>query len=115
MVGDRIKGVVTDDGVHCVYVASEHLVKVAALAVRLGATWDRRCKGTVGECLADLHDMVVEVATDHDWGVRILLGDVLGDLDDSPGSILQLLLLPWFQVAVEYLYGVTADLQLRPA
>ena len=112
MVGDRIKVVVTDDGVHCVYVGSEHLVKVAALAVRLGATWDRRCKVTVCECLADLHDMVVEVATDHDWGVRILLGDVLGDLDDSPCSILQFLLLSWLQVAVEYLYSVATDLQL---
>ena len=112
MVGDRIKVVVAGDGVHCVYVASKDLVKVAPLAVRLGATWDRRCKVTVCECLADLHDMVVKVTTDYDWGVRILLGDILGDLDDSPCSILQFLLLPWFQVAVEYLYSVATALQL---
>ena len=112
MVGDHIKVVVADDGVHFIYVASKDLVKVATLVVRLGATWDRLCKVTVCECLADLHDMVVEVATDHDWGVRILLGDVLGDLDDSPCSILQFLLLSWLQVAVEYLYSVATDLQL---
>ena len=112
MVGDRIKVFVTDDGVHCVYVASEHLVKVAALAVRLVAIWYCRCKVIVCECLADLHDMVVEVATDHDWRVRILLGDVLGDLDDSPCSILQFFLLSWLQVAVENLNSVATDLQL---
>ena len=59
--------------------------------------------------------MVVEVATHDDRGMRVLLGDVPGDVDNLPRSILQVLLLSWLDVAVEDLDSVSADLQLGPA
>ena len=61
------------------------------------------------------HTMVVEVATDDDQGVRVLLDDVLGDLDHPLGTVFELLLLSWLDIAVEHLYDVVPNLQLCPA
>ena len=58
--------------------------------------------------------MVVEVATHDDRGMRVLLGDVFGDVDNLPRSILQVLLLSWLDVVFEHLNSVLADLQLGP-
>ena len=59
--------------------------------------------------------MVVEVPTDDDRDMRVLPGDVFGDIDDPFGTVLQLLLFSWLDVAVEDLYSVGTDLQLCPA
>ena len=53
------------------------------------------------ERLTHHRDVVVEVATHDDRGMRVLLGDVPGDVDNLPRSILQVLLLSWLDVAVE--------------
>ena len=47
--------------------------------------------------------------------MRVLLDDVLGDIDYLLRSVLQLLLLPWLNVAVEDLDHMVGDLQLGPA
>ena len=59
--------------------------------------------------------MVVEVSTDDDRGMRILFDDVISDIDYLLRSVLQLLLLPWLNVAVEDLDHMVGDLQLGPA
>ena len=81
----------------------------------LRATCNRRCKLALCQCLTHHRDVVVEVATDDDRGMRVLLDDVLGDLDHSPGTVFELLLLSWLDVAVEHLHDVVANLQLCPA
>ena len=81
----------------------------------LRATCNRRCKVALCQCLTHHRNVVVEVAADDDWGMRVLLDDVLGDLDHSLGTVFELLLLPWLDVAVEDLDDVVADLQLHPA
>ena len=58
--------------------------------------------------------MVVEVPTDDDRGMRVLPGDVFGDIDNFLGTILQLLLLTRLDVAVEHLDRVSADFKLGP-
>ena len=72
--------------------------------------------GEVASCqgLTYHRDVVVEVPTDDDRGMRVLLDDVLGNIDYLLRSFLQLLLLPWLNVAVEDLDHMVGDLQLGP-
>ena len=85
------------------------------MSMCLRATCYRRCKAARCQCLTYHRDVVVEVATDDDRGMRVLLDDVLGDLDHSLGTVFELLLLSWLDVAVEHLHDVVANLQLCPA
>jgi hypothetical protein len=59
--------------------------------------------------------VVVKVPTDDDRGMRVLFDDVLSDIHYLLRSVLQLLLLPWLDVAVEDLDHMVGDLQLGPA
>ena len=81
----------------------------------LSATLYRR--GEVASCQGLTHhrDVVVEVPTDDDRGMRDLLDDVLGDIDYLLRSVLKLLLLPWLNLTVEHLDHMIGDLQLGPA
>ena len=81
----------------------------------LSATLYRR--GEVASCQGLTHhrDVVVEVPTDDDKGMRVLFDDVLGDIHNLPCPVFQLLLLPRLDVAVEDLDSMVGDLQLRPA
>ena len=115
VVRDVIVVVPTDHSIHHLDVASEHLIQVTTLPMGLRATCNRRYKVARCQCLTHHRDVVVEVATDDDRGMRVLLDDVLGDLDHSLGTVLELLLLSRLDVAVEDLDDVVADLQLRPA
>ena len=76
----------------------------------LGAALDCRCKVVLHQCLTHHRYVVVEVSTDYDRGMLVLPGDVFGDINDSFGSVLQLLLLSWLDVAVEHLHTVATDL-----
>jgi hypothetical protein len=73
--------------------------------------------GEVASCQGLTHhrDVVVEVTTDDDRGMIVLLDDVLGDIHNLPCPVFQLLLLPRIDVAVEDLDDMVGDLQLRPA
>ena len=81
----------------------------------LSATLNRWRKVALGQCLTNHRDVVVEVPADDDRGMGVLPGDVLGDIDDSLGAVLQLLLLSWLDITIEDLDSVSADLQLCPA
>ena len=74
--------------------------------------WDKvaSCQG-----LTHHRDVVVEVPTDDDRGMGVLLDDVLGDIHNLPCPVFQLLLLPRLDVAVEDLNHMVGDLQLGPA
>ena len=115
VVRDVIVVVAADYCVHHIDVASEHLVKVPTLSMGHGAAFNCRCEVVLHQCLTHHRNMVVEVPTNDDRGMWVLPGDVLGDIDNSFGAVFQLLLLSWLDVAVEHLYDVVADLQLRPA
>ena len=58
----------------------------------LGAALNGRCEVVLHQCLTHHRDVVVKVPTDDDRGVRVLPGDVLGDIDNSFGAVFQLLL-----------------------
>ena len=81
----------------------------------LSATLDRRREVALGQCLTDHRDVVVEVPADDDRGMRVLPDDVLGDIDNSLGAVLQFLLFSRLDITVEDLDCVSADLQLHPA
>jgi hypothetical protein len=57
-----------------------------------GAAFNCRCEVVLHQCLTHHSDVVVEVPTNDDGGMRLLSGDVLGDIDNSFGAVLQLLL-----------------------
>ena len=75
------------------------------------------CWGKVASCQGLTHhrDVVVEVPTDDDRGMRVLLDDVHGNIDNLPRPDIQFLLFPRLDVAVEDLDDVIGDLQLGPA
>ena len=58
----------------------------------LGAALNCRCEVVLHQRLTHHRDVVVEVPTDDDGGMRVLSGDVLGDINDSFCFVLQLLL-----------------------
>ena len=81
----------------------------------LSTTLDRWGEVALSLCFTNHRDVVVEVPADDDRGMRVLPGDVLGDIDNSFGAVLQFLLFSWLDIAVENLDCVSADLQLCPA
>ena len=81
----------------------------------LSATFYRWREVALSQCLTYHRDVVVEVLVDYDWSMRVLPGDVLGDIDNSLGEVLQFLLFSRLDIAVEDLNCVSADLQLCPA
>ena len=58
--------------------------------------------------------MVVEVTTYDDRSVRVLSDDILDDVQDSFGPVLQVLLLPRVEITVEDLDICVAELELSP-
>ena len=81
----------------------------------LSATCNCWCKAAQCQFLTDHRYVVVEVTTYDDRGMRVLLDDVLGDLDHSLGTVLEVLLFSWLDVAVEDLYDMITNFQLCPA
>ena len=65
--------------------------------------------------LDDVSHVVVEVTTDHDRSMRVLPDDVPRDFRYPFGSLLQVLLFPWLEVAVEDLDVLVTQFQLGPA
>ena len=58
--------------------------------------------------------MVVEVPTDYDRSVWVLTYDISDDVQDSFGSVLQVLLFSRVEIAVENLNIRVAKLELSP-
>jgi hypothetical protein len=76
----------------------------------LSATFNCWGKVTSFQGLSHHRDVVVEVPTDDDGGMRVLLDDVHAEIHYLLRSVLQLLLLPWLDVAVEDLDEMVGDL-----
>ena len=93
VVRDVIVVVPTDHSIRHLDVASEHLVQVTTLSMGFRASCYRRCEVARCQCLTHRRDVVVEVTADDDRGMRVLLDDVLGDLDHPLGTVFELLLL----------------------
>ena len=58
--------------------------------------------------------MVVEVPTNNDRSVWVLSDDILHDVQDSFGAVLQVLLFSRVEITVEYLDICAAELELGP-
>ena len=58
--------------------------------------------------------MVVEVTTDYDRSVWVLTYDISDDVQDSFGSVLQVLLFSRVEITVEDLDICVAELELSP-
>ena len=58
--------------------------------------------------------MVVEVSTDNDRSVWVLTYDIPDDVQDSFGSVLQVLLFSRVEITVEDLDICVAELELSP-
>ena len=78
----------------------------------MGLSTTFNCWGKVASCQGITHhrDVVVEVATDDDRGMWVLLDDVLGDIHNLSCPVFQVLLLPRLHVAVEDLDSMVGDL-----
>ena len=59
--------------------------------------------------------MVVEVTTDNDQSIGVLVNDISDDICDSLRSLTKVLLLTWLKVAVQNLDVGAAHLYLGPA
>ena len=58
--------------------------------------------------------MVVEVTTDNDRSVWVLTYDISDDVQDSFGSVLQVLLFSRVEITVKHLDICDAELELSP-
>ena len=101
------------DGPEC-HVPSEHLVEVATKAVSLSARLYCGIELERSQLLDDEVHVVVEVTTDDDRSIRVLPNDISDDICHSSGSVFEVLLLPWLEVAVQYLHTVVAHPHLSP-
>jgi len=105
----------TQDDLADFHVPGEHLVEVASLAMSLSTRFD--CRGETERCelLDNVVHVVVKVATDNNWCVRILSNNVPNNFCDSLCSLLQVLLLSRLEIAVQNLDIVVSELYLSPA
>ncbi len=90
------------------HVANEHLVEVATLAMSLSTWADCGCEFERSQLLDSVIHVVVEVTTDDYRVVGVLPDDFYDDFRDSHGSLLQVLLFSWMEVAIENLDIVVA-------
>ena len=114
VVGDVIPVLRVHDGCPDCHVADEHLVEVAALAMGLGSTRYRRLEVVLCQSLTHRHYVIVEITAHDDWCVGVLSDDIPYDVQDSLRAVLQVLLIPRMEIAVENLDIVVAELQLGP-
>ena len=115
MVGHRVAVLLTQDDLPDFHVPHEHLVEVATLAMSFETRVDRQCKVERGQLLDDVAHVVVEVTTYDNRSMRVLPDDVPRDFRYPFGPLLQVLLFPWLEVAVEYLDVLFTQFQLGPA
>jgi hypothetical protein len=69
----------------------------------------------LGKRLTHPNNLVIEVSTDNDLGMVVMVfvsDDILSDINHFPYLVLQFLLLTRLDVTVEYLYSVATDLHL---
>jgi hypothetical protein len=114
VVGDVFPVLRVHDGCPDFHVADEHLVEVATLTMRLGPTRYRRLEVVLRQSLTHRHYVIVEITAHDDWCVGVLFDDILYDVQDSLGSVSQVLLFSRVEIAVENLDIRVSQLQLGP-
>ena len=80
----------------------------------LSPTRNRRLEVVECQSLAHRDDVVVEVSTDYDRSVWVLTYDISDDVQDSFGSVLQVLLFSRVEITVKHLDIRVAELELSP-
>ena len=74
-----------------------------------------RSEGERSQLLDHVGHVVIEVPADHDRCIWVLSDDVPDYFSDSTGSLLQVRLFSWLEIAVENLNICAAELELGPA
>ena len=115
MVGHRVAVLLAQNDLPDCHVPCEHLVEVTTLSMGLTTRVDRQCKVERSQLLDDVGHVVVEVTTYDDRSMRVLPDDIPRDFRYPFGSLLQVLLLPRLEVAVEDLDVLVTQFQLGPA
>ena len=91
---------IIEDGVDNLDVPCEHLVKMSPLTMGLGPL--RKCSSEVvlRQLLDDGRHVVVKVTTEHDRSMGVLSDDISHDISNPLRPLFEVLLFPWFEVAV---------------
>ena len=106
---------IAEDGVGYLYVPREHLIEMSTLSMCLCPLLKCSSEVKLRQLLDDGRHVVVKVTTEHDRSIGVLSDDILDDISHSLRSLLEVLLFPWFEVAVEHLDVRAAQLVLGPA
>jgi hypothetical protein len=112
MIGDFFAVPITQCDFPDFHVPSDHLVEVATLEMCLSASVKCRCEAEWPQLLDDVTHVVVEVTTDDDRSIGVLLDNVSDNLSDSDCPVLQVMLFSWLEIAVEDLIVFVAELYL---
>ena len=115
MVGDIFPVFRVHDGCPDFHVADKHLVEVAALTMSLSPTRYRRLEVVLHQSFIHRHYVVVKITANDDRSIGVLPDDIPYDVQDSLGTVLQVLLIPRMEIAVENLDIRVTQLQLGPA
>ena len=106
---------IAEDGVGYLYVPCEHLIEMSTLSMCLCPLLNCSSEVKLRQLLDDGRHVVVKVTTEHDRSMGVLSDDIFHDISDPLRPLLEVLLFPWFEVAVEHLYVLAAQLILSPA
>ena len=106
---------ITKDGIGYLYVPCEHLIEMSTLSMCLCPLLDCSSEVQLRQLLDDGRHVVVKVTTEHNQSMGVLSDDIFHDTSDPLRSLFEMLLFPWFEVAVEHLNVRAAQLILGPA
>jgi hypothetical protein len=95
--------------------SNEDLIQMSTQLVGDGAGVDSTSKVEEVELTVEVGDVVVKVTTYYHHCSSILLDDILDDIDHSLCSLHFEVLLPRFEVAVQYLHLMSPSCQSHPA
>ena len=98
-----------------IQVPYKDLIQLATFLVRGGTFLEDSYQANLAELFRYVRELLVEVATDNDFGSLILLYDILHYLQDPYRLVPHLLRLSRLQVAVEDVHRGFVNLGLRPA
>ena len=103
MIRDVLHVILTDGAARGHHVPHEDLVQLASLLVRLRAFLEDAIKAILPKLPGEGRELLVEVATDDNLGVPVLLDHVSHNLQDSRRLISHPLSLLRFQVTVQHM------------
>jgi hypothetical protein len=114
MIRDFVTVPITQSDFPDFHIPSEHLVEMSTLAMCLSDWVYRRGEAEWRQLLDDVTHVVVKISTYNYRSAGVLSDDFSNDLRYSCCPVLQVLLFSWFEIAVENLNVLVAELQLSP-